>query len=56
MQQGIEKRNAGNAMMKCLSVLLAMIAALATVAYATSRVMRNRAYDEKWRDYEECGL
>ncbi|MBQ8724629.1 MAG: hypothetical protein IJY74_03020 [Oscillospiraceae bacterium] len=39
-----------------LSILLAVIAALAAVAYAVCRTMENRAYDERWSEYDECGL
>ncbi len=49
----MEKRNGG---LSGVSVLLAAIIALATIAYMACRMMQDRAYDEKWRDYDECGL
>ncbi|MGN0592093.1 MAG: hypothetical protein ACI4JQ_02470 [Ruminococcus sp.] len=52
-QQAIKKRNRG---LKGISILLGAIIALATVACAVCRMMQNRAYDEKWSDYDECGL
>jgi hypothetical protein len=48
--------NRRNRCMKGISVLLGGIIALASVAYAVCRIMQNRAYDAKWRDYDECGL
>lgn len=53
-QQARERRNDGGSSRR--SILLAVVLALAAVVYAVSRVMQDRAYDEKWSDYDECGL
>ena len=39
-----------------VSVLLAVIVILAGAAYLMCRAMEKRAYEEKWSEYDECGL
>ncbi len=52
-QQEIKKKSSG---LKGFTVFLAVITALASVVYVICRTMQNRAYDEKWSEYDECGL
>lgn len=37
-------------------VVCALILVIASVAYIVCRTMSDRAYNEKWKDYDECGL
>lgn len=38
------------------TVFLAVLLAIAAVVLAVCKVMQDRAYDEKWSEYDECGL
>lgn len=39
-----------------ISVLLAAILSLTAVAYFICKVMERREYNERWSEYDECGL
>ena len=39
-----------------VSVLLGIAALASTIAYFVYRIYSNRAYNEKWKDYDDCGL
>lgn len=39
-----------------LPVVGAILLVIASVAYIIYRTLDSRAYDEKWKDYDECGL
>ncbi len=39
-----------------IPVVGALFLVVASVAYIIYRTMANRAYEEKWKDYDECGL
>lgn len=39
-----------------LPVVGALLLVVLSVAYIIYRTMSNRAYNEKWKDYDECGL
>lgn len=39
-----------------LPVVGALFLVIASAAYILYRTMSNRAYHEKWKDYDECGL
>lgn len=39
-----------------ISVLLGIAALASTVAYFVYRIYSNRVYNEKWKDYDDCGL
>ncbi|MCQ2465608.1 MAG: hypothetical protein MJ095_08505 [Oscillospiraceae bacterium] len=38
------------------SVLLSFVVVLGAVAIVTLKTKQNRDYDEKWKDYDECGV
>ncbi len=38
------------------SVLLSFAVVIGAVALITVRTKQNRDYDEKWKDYDECGV
>ncbi|MBR6923086.1 MAG: hypothetical protein IKH50_00930 [Oscillospiraceae bacterium] len=38
------------------SVLLSFAVVIGAVALITLRTKQNRDYDEKWKDYDECGV
>ncbi len=39
-----------------LTVLTALICAICSVAYIIFRTVSNRSYEQKWKDYDECGI
>lgn len=41
---------------KVAPVVLALMLAITSVVYIVCRTLSNRAYHEKWKDYDECGL
>ncbi|MBQ8823762.1 MAG: hypothetical protein IJZ64_00850 [Ruminococcus sp.] len=41
---------------KVIPVLTALMAVIVSVVYIVCRTLNNKAYNEKWKDYDECGL
>lgn len=41
---------------RVLTVAAAIFLALGSVAYIVMRVISNQRHEEKWSDYDECGL
>ena len=39
-----------------IPVVCALLLVVASVAYIIYRTFSERAYNEKWKDYDECGL
>ncbi len=39
-----------------ISFLLGVAAVASTLAYFLYRLHSNRMHEEKWRDYEDCGI
>ncbi len=39
-----------------LSVVLPIVFLMASVGYIVYRMLGERSYREKWKDYEDCGL
>lgn len=39
-----------------LPLLFAIFAAIASVVYIMYKSWSNKAYIEKWKDYEDCGI
>ena len=37
-------------------ILLTVLTLVASVSYLVYRLARERAYQEKWKDYNDCGL
>ncbi|MEG0614451.1 MAG: hypothetical protein RR540_01745 [Oscillospiraceae bacterium] len=44
------------ALKSAVPVVCSLFLVVASVAYIIYRTMSNRAHEEKWRDYDECGL
>lgn len=38
------------------AVIGALVLVVASVGYIVYRVFSDRSYNEKWKDYDECGL
>jgi len=38
------------------SVLLSFVVVIGALALITVRTKQNRDYNEKWKDYDECGV
>ena len=43
-------------LMSLISMLLGMAAIVTTAAYIVYRVISEKAYNEKWKDYNDCGI
>lgn len=41
---------------KALAVLIPIVLLLGSVGYLVYRLLNERSYREKWKDYEDCGL
>ena len=39
-----------------VSVTTALILVISSVAYIVYKTVSNKAHDEKWKDYDECGM
>ena len=39
-----------------ISILVALIGGVISVAYIVYKAMSNKSYEEKWKDYDECGI
>ena len=39
-----------------LPVLAAIFLAIGSVVYIIAKTLSNKAYTEKWKDYDECGI
>lgn len=39
-----------------ISILVALIGGIISVAYIVYKAMSNKSYEEKWKDYDECGI
>ncbi|MDE5917851.1 MAG: hypothetical protein K2G62_06975 [Oscillospiraceae bacterium] len=39
-----------------VTVLTALICVTCSVAYIVFRTMSNKNYEQKWKDYDECGI
>ncbi|MBQ7046823.1 MAG: hypothetical protein IJN85_03675 [Oscillospiraceae bacterium] len=39
-----------------IPVLVAIIGTVASVAYLVYKALSNKSYEEKWKDYDECGI
>lgn len=37
-------------------ILTALVVIAASSVYYVYRLMSDKAYDEKWKDYDECGI
>ena len=45
-----------NNKLSIISLLLGVAAVASTLAYLLYRLHSNRLQEEKWRDYEDCGI
>lgn len=41
---------------KLLSVAVPVVLLMGSVGYIVYRLLNERSYREKWKDYEDCGL
>ncbi|HIZ54936.1 MAG TPA: hypothetical protein H9671_01855 [Firmicutes bacterium] len=51
-----EKEQIDRSFVRVFSLLLAVAAIASTTAYFVYRFFSDRAYNEKWKDYDDCGL
>ncbi len=52
----MEENNKKNGLLVFIPILIALIGGVASVAYIVYRTMSNKSHDEKWSDYDECGI
>lgn len=45
-----------NNLLVFVPILLALIGGVVSVAYIVYKTMSNKSYEEKWKDYDECGI
>ena len=48
-----KKKNNARIFIPILAVLICMIS---SVAYIVFKLSSNKVYEEKWQDYDECGI
>lgn len=53
MENEIIERKYKKAMFTTIGALILLVA---SAGYIVFRMMSNKAYNEKWKDYNECGL
>ena len=51
-----EKYSERRMLRESLPVLGAIFLAIASVAYILFKNWSNKMYDERWKDYEDCGI
>ncbi len=39
-----------------VGVIIALLLVVASASYIVFKMFSNKAYHEKWKDYDECGL
>lgn len=44
------------ALRRLFSIVLPIIFLMGSVGYLVFRLLNERSYREKWKDYEDCGL
>ncbi len=52
---GMEEKKKSNLWL-FIPILTALVCGVASVAYIVFRMMSNKSYEEKWKDYDECGI
>lgn len=55
-KQQAEKEQFALASMSAVSLFLGILTLLTGATYLVYRFFNDRAYREKWKDYEDCGL
>lgn len=50
-----KKKNSAN-IFSVVSLVLGLIAVTATGLYMVYRFLSDKAYHDKWKDYDDCGL
>lgn len=58
MSEKIVKKNRDREefLRSAISVAAALFLLMSSVAYIVYRIVDNRNYNERWKDYDECGL
>lgn len=52
----MEEKKKRSALWVFVPVLTALVCVVASVAYIVFKIMSNKNYEEKWKDYDECGI
>ncbi len=45
-----------NGLSTFIPILAALICVISSVAYIVFKMSSNKIYEEKWQDYDECGI
>lgn len=48
--------NKKTGILKLITLMLAIFLALGSVAYIVCRVITNQRHEDKWSQYDECGI
>lgn len=52
----MEEKKKKNGLSIFIPILAALICVITSVAYIVFKMSSNRIYEEKWQDYDECGI
>jgi hypothetical protein len=52
----MEENNKKNGLVVLVPVLAALICGVVSVAIIVYKTMSNKSHEEKWGDYDECGI
>ncbi|MCM1227429.1 MAG: hypothetical protein NC320_08400 [Clostridium sp.] len=55
LKHNMEEKKKNN-LLVFIPILLALIGGVVSVAYIVYKTMSNKSYEEKWKDYDECGI
>lgn len=52
----MEDKKKKNGVAILVPIIVALVATITSVAYIVFRMSSNKIYEEKWKDYDECGI
>ncbi len=52
----MEEKKKSNGLAIFIPILAVLICMISSVAYIVFRMSSNKIHEEKWRDYDECGI
>lgn len=56
MSTEVEEKNNSRSSHSIIPIIISLALLMGSVVYIAFRTMSNKAYEEKWKDYDECGL
>ena len=52
----MEEKKKKSALSVLIPTIAALVCVITSVAYIVFKMSSNRVYEEKWQDYDECGI